>query len=55
MPLLEGPDLGLPMIYYDEKFEKKDRRKKPSTRQDMKPRPNVHEASALPLCYIHKH
>ena len=52
MHLLEGPDLGHSIIYYYEKFEKKNRRReKPSARQDLNPRFPDHQASAPPLCY----
>ena len=46
MHLLEGPDLGYSMIYYDRKLEGKieEKEKKPSARQDLNPRPNDHKA-----------
>ena len=45
MHLFEGPDWGHSMIYYDEKSERKDRkRNKLCTRLDLNPRPHDHKS-----------
>ena len=44
-------DLIKDTLLIERDTKKKDKRKKPSTRQDLNPRPRWHEACALPLCY----
>ena len=53
MHLVEGPDLGHSMIYYDGKLENIEEGRSPAPGQDSNPLPHGHKTSALPLRYNH--